>query len=342
MARTKQTPRKSTGGKAPRKQLATKRPLRKISLSNTFRTHIGPFPLSNFNKSNNETKPLNENIINIITEQSTLCRDGIWQVVPLEWMYDQYGYRQQFRANSNKIKPNNFEYIDVSFYILDNECLFLPLEIKKVLKEYLEPLYIKPYFANSRKCHEGRKAFVTFFIYKQNEWIVFAKSFINHFCNEYESECLNEYLYQNISYCIGNDTEINQRFEVYMDCFNVYVLSPDFDSMDEYNVFIEKQNEKRETKQKEDEKQKSKEIKQNKICEKSISLFCTCCEKYLLCSLFSKNQKKKRNENTRKCRECIKQNEMKRKEIQKKKRKLDGMNDFDSDGMQIKRIKFSK
>ena len=65
MARTKQTPRKSTGGKAPRKQFATpaRRP-KDISIC-MIRNHCGPFPLSKSINSNinNNQKTTNEEIM---------------------------------------------------------------------------------------------------------------------------------------------------------------------------------------------------------------------------------------------------------------------------------------
>ena len=58
--------------------------------------------------------------------------------------------------------------IDVAFDILDNNCLYIPTGIRTILKEYLEPIYIKPEFNDWPE--EGRCAWTTMYIWEDNQW----------------------------------------------------------------------------------------------------------------------------------------------------------------------------
>eukprot|EP01084_Bolivina_argentea_P309629 535627_1 len=213
MMRTKQTARISIGGKDPRRQLAVK-PKPQSIYSDMFRNHVGPFPLSKYVP--NKDKESNNTIENIPRKKSQLTRGGIWQFAYPDWIYNKSLKSDNFypycfklgQQKQNQSKENNFEYIDISFDILDNKCLFLPLQIKIVLKQYLEPLYIDAYFLYYKG--NGRGMMTQFSIWKCNKWIVFAKIFRSHFADEDEGEYLKTY--ESIWECVQCDNEINSRF----------------------------------------------------------------------------------------------------------------------------------
>ena len=153
MARTKQTARASTGGKAPRRFLSRSggyiKPYEPPTYSgkvyiDTFRNHIGPFPLSNpkHYTNNNDSNNKDTNIYKR-DGYKPLKHDGIWQY----YLYSRLDReeRPDFEECWWEIdkhpqadlaeKLDNFEYIDVAFDILDNKCDYLPSPIKCILKQ---------------------------------------------------------------------------------------------------------------------------------------------------------------------------------------------------------------
>ena len=234
MARTKQKANKSMAKKAPRKRL-------KIGCASIpaqigmVRNHCGPFLLSKSIDTNNNQKSntsINDDPMKYRYNNSykNLIRDGIWQI------YFEEGDRIRYRSISAKTKKDYFEYLDVSFYIIDNKCSFLPNPIKSVLKQCLEPLYIRPTFGEY--CGKGRGVATYFEIFEHKQWKIFYKLYVNFFCDETEGECLNGY--EEISHCIQSDMQINRQFcEDLLASKEMTVsrLSPDFENYNEYDAF---------------------------------------------------------------------------------------------------------
>ena len=129
-----------------------------------FRNHIGTFPLSRHagNRSNTENNTKCDKRDESTTKK--LSEGGIWQFVAPDWIYD---IELPLPSESNGVtsSSDNFKYIDISFDILDNKCTIFTSGIKMILKQFLEPIYIKPEFDHWDN-YDGRRAFTTFCIYQ--------------------------------------------------------------------------------------------------------------------------------------------------------------------------------
>eukprot|EP01084_Bolivina_argentea_P250136 419000_1 len=256
MARTKQTARKSTGGRAPRKFLSTKRARKSAPTAggirkpwnefpnSFFRNHFGPFPLSKLIQNDDNDNKLNQK--ERIRDFSQLCSGEIWQFCTPDWFYDKdiYTHLYDQEEEEEEEETDKFTYIDVAFDILNNECEFLSMNIKHILKQYLEPMYVQIFFCGAEI---GRSMTASFHVYEYNQWIEFGRIFRSYFCDEDEGEYFSRY--ENLWYCICNDNQVKQQFEgkLHMNTEKqVTILAPNFDKNDHYQQFC---------KQKSDEKQ---------------------------------------------------------------------------------------
>ena len=259
MARTKQTARRNCGGKAPRMQLATV-PAHRLVCIGMVRNHCGPFPLAKSINSNKDNIGITKEIIRYKYKDSykELKRVGIWQVYFDE--DEEPPYRWQV-GSENQIKKDYFEFMDVAFYILDHKCLFLPDPIKILLKQCLEPLYIKPRFDDDHPY--GRVAFTTFEIYERKQWKAFYKIYRSRFCDEDEGELLNGY--EDIAKIALSDKQVGYQFndELHANTESkVSRLSPDFIKSAEYYKFYDqrKLDDKERTERKRKEQLKEKKL----------------------------------------------------------------------------------
>ena len=207
-----------------------------------FRNHVGPFPpLRVGSKRKNEKSPI-ENDTKI-----KLCRKGIWQFNFPDLAFNESEFRES-RTNPEKFKEPTFDSMDAAFDILENECSFLPDEIKQILKECLEPLYIKVDFCGCSG--GGRRASALFWIYDQTEWKMFAKIYKNWFCQEYQVEYLEKYRF--IWGIMAEDKTINSRSnfrrEMHTNTERVVKskLAPDFRHYRECASFFEHRSEEEE------------------------------------------------------------------------------------------------